>query len=43
MDAKVIQTLSETYKIYNKNYYWFLLVDDDTYVFVDNAKNLYLK
>jgi hypothetical protein len=38
MDVKVIQTLKETYKIYNKSYYWFLLVDDDTYVFVDNAK-----
>jgi glycoprotein-N-acetylgalactosamine 3-beta-galactosyltransferase len=43
MDIKVIQTLNETYKIYNKNYYWFLLVDDDTYVFVDNANRFISK
>ena len=43
MDAKVIQTLKETYKIYNKSYYWFLLVDDDTYGFVDNAKRFMSK
>jgi glycoprotein-N-acetylgalactosamine 3-beta-galactosyltransferase len=43
MDVKVIQTLNETYKIYNKNYYWFLLVDEDTYVFVDNAKRFMSK
>ena len=38
MGVKVVQTLNETYKIYNKSYYWFLLVEDDTNVFVDNAK-----
>ena len=43
MDKKVVSALNETYKIYNKTNNWFLLVDDDTYVFVDNARKFISK
>jgi glycoprotein-N-acetylgalactosamine 3-beta-galactosyltransferase len=38
MDAKVMVTLNAAFKKYNQRNYWYLLIDEDTYVFVDNAK-----
>ena len=37
MDRKVMMSLEMAYKKYNDEKNWFLMVDDDTYVFVDNA------
>ena len=43
MDKKVLTTLNDAYSMYSEPYYWFLLVDDDTYVFADNARRFISK
>jgi hypothetical protein len=39
LDQKAIKVLETTYEKYGKEFKWFLLVDDDTYVFVENLKS----
>ena len=36
MSEKVLLVVKLAYENYAKNYNWFLLVDDDTYIFYDN-------
>ena len=36
MAEKVLDTIKLSYDAYGKNYNWFLLVDDDTFIFYDN-------
>ena len=36
MGHKVLLVLKESYKFYKNSFNWYFMVDDDTYVFVDN-------
>jgi glycoprotein-N-acetylgalactosamine 3-beta-galactosyltransferase len=38
MAGKALEALKLAYRAYGIDHHWFLLVDDDTYVFVDNAR-----
>ena len=39
MGEKVLIVLNKVYKNYNRSSDWFFMVDDDTFVFVDNLRN----
>ena len=43
MDRKVMAALEKSYNKYNDENTWFILIDDDTYVFVDNARSFISK
>jgi hypothetical protein len=43
MSQKAILLLKTIYRLYNDQFKWFFLVDDDTYVFVENLKTFIRK